>query len=75
MSLIKTIKAIESFANSHKQLNSFFAGSSFDFFTTENLYPALIVKTAPSVINQAEAITLKGEIPHYINVKAGVFNV
>ena len=44
------VAAFETFAENHKQLNSFYSGEEWDFQAKENLYPALVIAPDPAEI-------------------------
>lgn len=60
--LNKIIKDIETYCTSHKQINTFYAGQTWNFGAKHsNIYPAVVLVPSPSTISD-------GKIIYYFNL-------
>jgi len=51
---LKIIDALKAFALAHPQINTFYSGKTWNFESTENLYPAMIVFPSTTTIVKGE---------------------
>ena len=56
MNFKKLIEYLQSFATQHEQINTFYAGQTWNFQAGKNLYPAMVCTVLPSQISSGESV-------------------